>query len=342
MAPNIRLPRRAFRKTMMKVTATKVPTPQRTTTDATLRPTASPTQSYHSTDQSDADLVGDDMPATASEQSERERKRHRWRFSRSQNRVDQPQTPGTDRDHPLAGMSSRQQTASRSTMGSSTGGQARPSFQEPGPMPPPIADMTAVAPPHTHSMQSSSTDPIFSDSEREKKGPMSWIRGKLQERREKDAEKRAKTPERNRNRSESKPDLQAPTEAIPVRGKSLEQQRAMATHSQVQMGIQAPTRQVGLTHSPPGPRTPGQAFGGHSQGGQAPATQIPSQPTNIGQQSYAGQQPSAGQSHTGHHFAEQLTPGEAPRPTSAVAQNGLPVNRPQASNGAPLAQSREQ
>ncbi|KAK5746833.1 GTPase activating protein (GAP) for Rho1p [Elasticomyces elasticus] len=318
------------------------PTPQRTTTDATLRPTASPTQSYHSTDQSDADLVGDDMPATASEQSERERKRHRWRFSRSQNRVDQPQTPGTDRDHPLAGMSSRQQTASRSTMGSSTGGQARPSFQEPGPMPPPIADMTAVAPPHTHSMQSSSTDPIFSDSEREKKGPMSWIRGKLQERREKDAEKRAKTPERNRNRSESKPDLQAPTEAIPVRGKSLEQQRAMATHSQVQMGIQAPTRQVGLTHSPPGPRTPGQAFGGHSQGGQAPATQIPSQPTNIGQQSYAGQQPSAGQSHTGHHFAEQLTPGEAPRPTSAVAQNGLPVNRPQASNGAPLAQSREQ
>ncbi|KAK0855635.1 GTPase activating protein (GAP) for Rho1p [Friedmanniomyces endolithicus] len=232
-------------------TPVQTTTPQRTITDATLRPTASPTQSYHSTDQSDADLVGDDTPMTAGEQSERERKRHRFRFSRAQNKPDPPQTPGTDRDHPLAAMSARQQTASRSTMGSSnTADRSRRSFQEAIPMAPVVNSADpASALGTTASKQSSASaaaaDPvIFSDSEHEQKkgGPMSWIRGKVQERRAKEAEKRAKTPERGRGRSESKTDLgvkqrsPAPVpagavgtaEAMPVRGKSMEVQRAAA------------------------------------------------------------------------------------------------------------------
>ncbi|KAK0247830.1 hypothetical protein B0A54_16538 [Friedmanniomyces endolithicus] len=228
-------------------TPVQTTTPQRTITDATLRPTASPTQSYHSTDQSDADLVGDDTPMTAGEQTERERKRHRFRFSRPQNKPEPPQTPGSDRDHPLAAISARQQTASRSTMGSSnTADRSRRSFQEAIPMAPVVnaADPVAGTLGTTASKQSSASaaavDPvIFSDSEREQKkgGPMSWIRGKVQERRAKEAEKRAKTPERGRGRSESKTDLvveqrsPAPVgaaEALPVRGKSMDMQRAAA------------------------------------------------------------------------------------------------------------------
>ena len=37
---------------------------------------------------------------------------------------------------------------------------------------------------------------------------------------------RARTPERNRERSESRQGMTAPTEALPVRGKSIERQRA--------------------------------------------------------------------------------------------------------------------
>ena len=54
---------------------------------------------------------------------------------------------------------------------------------------------------------------------------MSWIREKMREHKEKDAEKRARTPDRNRERSESRQGMQVPTEAIPVRGKSFERQR---------------------------------------------------------------------------------------------------------------------
>ncbi|TKA83310.1 hypothetical protein B0A55_00594 [Friedmanniomyces simplex] len=334
------------------------PTPQRTTTDATLRPTTSPTQSYHSTDQSDADMVGDDTPVSAGEQSERERKRHRWRFSRTHNKLDQPQTPGTDRDrdHPLAAMSARQQTASRSTMGSSTGGQARRSFQEPTPLALATSDSTATAaaaaadtpPTHSHSMQSASStttaagggDPvIFSDSEREKKGgPMSWIRGKLQERREKEAEKRAKTPERNRGRSESKSDLQqqqqqqqqqqpqqgsggsgiggsgAATvtgagagagEAIPVRGKSSEVQRAVAATQ-----VQGQGQGLGQTADQQAPIT-GQTVSGQMSppGGQLPAARDQqTRQSPPGRLSTAGQAPAAATAAAAGPIASPFAP----------------------------------
>lgn len=314
-------------------TPVQQPTPQRSTTDATLRPTASPTQSFHSTDQSDADLVGDDMPASASEQSEREKKRHHpWRFSRSQNKLDPPQTPGNDRDHPLAAMSARQQTASRSTMGSSTGGQPRRSFQEATTLPPAVADPAAGTSAHSHSVQSPSTDPVFSDSERDKKGPMSWIRGKLQERREKDAEKRAKTPERNRHRSGSKPDLQTSTQAIPVRGSSIDQQRAAAAQPQAHYAVQPPAR-----YSPPGQaqnQSATQPAYRQSPTGQAPAGQAP-----------------VGHAHNGHSpvvhpsggpaLAGQAVTGPSPAVASTETPSVPPMDRQNVGNGTVNGQPRE-
>ncbi|KAI7605403.1 RhoGAP-domain-containing protein, partial [Hortaea werneckii] len=204
-------------------------TPQRTYTDATLRPTTSPTQSFHSTDMSDADMVGDDLPKEAVEQPEREKKRHRWRFSRSQNKLDQPQTPGERNTNPLGTMSPREQATSRSTIGSGSGSQPsqpRRSFQEPAPLPHAGTEPASGSGTQPHQgIVSSGSEAVFSDSEREKKGPMSWIRGKIQERRDREAERRAKTPERTRERSESKQDVLSPAESMPTRGKSMDQQR---------------------------------------------------------------------------------------------------------------------
>lgn len=272
-------------------------TPQRTYTDATLRPTTSPTQSYHSnTDMSDADMVGDDMPHESAEQQQ-PKKRHRWRFSRSQNKLDQlPQTPtGTgNTGNPLGTMSPREQATSRSTVGSSAGasqGRAeRRSIQEAVlPLAGPVGTADAAQAQTAGTMPSQPLQPaatdsaVFSDSERERKGPMSWIRGKLNERKEKEAEKRAKTPERHRERGESKQDLR---EAMPVRGKSFEQQRLGSSAStaghQATAGPQAGTAghasgvspavaaQVSAAAAPAQGSPAGRALNGHGHGeGQA-------------------------------------------------------------------------
>lgn len=198
-------------------------TPQRNPTDATLRPTISPSNSFHShtdmshTDMSDADMVGDDMPAPSEEQPEK-KKRHRWRFSRSQNKIEEPSTPG----NPLGTMTARDQATSRSTIGSG-GSLPRKSLQEPRPM----GTITTDPAPGTPAQQiqpSYTSDTVFSDSERERKGPMSWLRNKL-DRKERDFEKRSSTPERGHERSRSKQDLQS-AEVMPVREKSFEQQRS--------------------------------------------------------------------------------------------------------------------
>lgn len=201
-------------------------TPQRNPTDATLRPTSSPTHSYQSTDLSDADLVGDDQPASTENAPDKEKKKHRWRFSKSQNKLDQgqPQPPGSS--NPLGTMSPREVATSKSTISSFAGGQPRKSFQEPMPLAASVSDSAAGTPAPSQQTPSGSTDPVFSDSERERRGPMSWIRGKIQERKDKEAEKRAQTPDRGRDRSESKQDLQIRGETMPVRGKSFEQQRS--------------------------------------------------------------------------------------------------------------------
>ncbi|KAI6875268.1 hypothetical protein KC334_g18348 [Hortaea werneckii] len=126
-------------------------------------------------------------------------------------------------------MSPREQATSRSTIGSGSGSQPsqpRRSFQEPAPLPHAGTDPAPGLSTQPHQgIVSSGSEAVFSDSEREKKGPMSWIRGKIQERRDREAERRAKTPERTRDRSESKQDVLSPAESMPTRGKSMEQQR---------------------------------------------------------------------------------------------------------------------
>ncbi|KAF2169881.1 hypothetical protein M409DRAFT_64861 [Zasmidium cellare ATCC 36951] len=192
-------------------------TPYRYPTETTLRPTVSPSHSFQShTDTSDADMVGDDMPAQ-SEEEPKEKKRHRWRFSRTQNKLEQPSTPGNP-------MSAKEHATSRSTIGSG-GSQPRKSFQEPAPL-----GSVSTDPVIGGVQPSATSDTVFSDSERERRGPMSWLKNKLQERKEKDSERRSHTPERGHERSKSRQDVQlSANEGLPVRGKSFEQPRVVST-----------------------------------------------------------------------------------------------------------------
>jgi hypothetical protein len=204
-------------------------TPQRMPTDATLRPTISPSHSFNShtdhshtdvTDQSDADMVGDDMPTPGAESERRERRRHRWRFSRSQNKMDQPTSPPPHAG-PLGMMSPKDQAMSRSTIGSSNASASQPrrSFQEPVPLRGSMTD-TNNTPTQTPGPHSGANDSgVFSDSERERRGPMGWIRGKIQERKERDAERRTRTPERNQSSGNGRQEFGTPShmDSLPER-----------------------------------------------------------------------------------------------------------------------------
>lgn len=212
------------------LTSPPADTQRRVSGDDTLRPTVSPSHSFNSAMESDADMVGDDLPKEQTAQPEKEKKKHRWRFSRTQNKLDS--TPQAS-PNPLGTMTAQDQTTSRSTVGSTgVAAQPRRSFQDPQPLAPAATDPSIAgssagfgSPPM--GPQYSGTDPVFSDSEREKKsGPMSWLRGKFKDGKDKEKEKedkRARTPERNRG---SRQDLTIPPqETTPVRGKSFEQQR---------------------------------------------------------------------------------------------------------------------
>lgn len=184
-------------------TSPRLATPVRTHTDATLRPTVSPSHSYHShtsvTDTSDADY-----PEPARGPTAKSEKKHRWRFSQPVGRSDQS-APSTPVQSNIGSLASAEQQ-SKSTIGSSSYGGSRPrrSFQEP---------------------RSVNTDPetVLSDSEERKKGPMSWIRGKLAERNERkerdaDNQKRAVSPNKvSREVNASRQSL-----ALASRGKSME------------------------------------------------------------------------------------------------------------------------
>ncbi|WPH02679.1 Hypothetical protein R9X50_00554500 [Acrodontium crateriforme] len=230
-------------------------TPQRNPTDTTLRPTASPPHSFHSqTDMSDADFAGDEQPA---ELDRTEKKRNRWRFSRSQNtmNVDSPGPAGLG--SPIGNMTANEQ-ASKSTIGSAVNPKRR-SFQDahlitPVAADPATTDEAVGTPSPVQTVQPSNTDPVFSDSERERKGPMSWIRGKLQERKEKDAEKRNRTPDRNRGerheRQESKQDLRLPIEsAMPVREKPVEAANHAAVEPQINVQPASPPESAHMTEA---------------------------------------------------------------------------------------------
>ncbi|KAI7164446.1 hypothetical protein KC316_g18156 [Hortaea werneckii] len=148
-------------------------------------------------------------------------------------------------------MSPREHATSRSTIGSGSGSQPRVSTQ-----------------PH-QGIVSSGSEAVFSDSEREKKGPMSWIRGKIQERRDREAERRAKTPERTRDRSESKQDVLSPAESMPTRGKSMEQQRPETAVPEASGAGQTQPAQTTQPTSVPAVAAPS-----------VPAGQVPADPTS--------------------------------------------------------------
>jgi len=202
--------------------------PHRTPTDATLKPTISPSHSFNShtdvTDQSDADMVGDDMPTPGAEFEQRERRRHRWRFSRTQNRIDPPTSPPPP-GGPLGMMSPKEQAMSRSTIGSSSASASQPrrSFQEPVPLGSTATDPNITpTPTQTAGQHGGASDSgVFSDSERERKGPMGWIRGKIQERKERDAERRTRTPERSQSSANGRQDFGTPVhmDALPERSR---------------------------------------------------------------------------------------------------------------------------
>lgn len=248
----------------VQTTPATLQAPQPTPPRNRIRPSVSPSHSYHSTtDASDVDFGGDDLPKDEqTEQPDQERKRHRWRFSRSQNKLEQP----SPQQNALGTMPPRDQTGSRSTMSSNTPMQPRKSFQEPTPVTPSAIDAAMGGPTPAMTFSSSSTEPVFSDSEREKKsGPMSWIRGKMRDRKDKDEEKRAKTPERGREPPPSRHDLQPPVEAMPARGPSFEQQRTLSAvpapvsvtpaPAPTPVGVVAPPAPVDLPAAPPEARS---------------------------------------------------------------------------------------
>jgi len=68
---------------------------------------------------------------------------------------------------------------------------------------------------------------VFSDSERERRGPMGWIRGKIQERKERDAERRTRTPERNQSSANGRQDFGTPVNIDSIN----ERHRDMASSS---------------------------------------------------------------------------------------------------------------
>jgi hypothetical protein len=151
------------------------------------------------------------MPTPGAESERRERRRHRWRFSRSQNKMDQPTSPPPHAG-PLGMMSPKEQAMSRSTIGSSNASASQPrrSFQEPVPLRGSMTD-TNNTPTQTPGPHGGANDSgVFSDSERERRGPMGWIRGKLQERKDRDAERRTRTPERNQSSANGRQEFGTP------------------------------------------------------------------------------------------------------------------------------------
>lgn len=170
-------------------TSPRLVAPQRTTTDSTLRPTVSPSHSYTShtshdmTDHSDADYATDATHGSTS-QAEAAQKKRRWRISQNaavRNKERGAIEQGGQQN--LGNLAGAEH--SKSTVGSSGAGNRPPrrSFEPSGPV---------------HAM----TEPegLLSDSDVDgrKKGPMSWIRGKIAERKERQDEKlRARSPNKN-------------------------------------------------------------------------------------------------------------------------------------------------
>jgi hypothetical protein len=187
-------------------TSPRFMTPQRTETDATLRPTVSPAHSFHSTDVTDVTDASDvDHHEQFQSSAEKPEKKRRWRFSRQAE-----DREGVDRARTNSNLGNTYSAdQSKSTISSSSGGQPRRSFQD------------------SHVM--SDPESMLSDSDN-KKGPMSWIRSKLNERKERDAERRARSPIKvlKEEYNGSRQSFTAPTS----KGKSLELSRQRSPTAQ--------------------------------------------------------------------------------------------------------------
>lgn len=191
--------------------------------DATLHPTRSPPQSVDShssvTDQSDFDQMD-----TSATQTDKKEKRHRWRLSSSHKSQDRsnigPAVSGSDLGS----------NAGAAFSSSSIGSSHRPRKS--------ITDDVQQLSTVPSSTGLTTTSPITGidtglgrdkevSPEGEKKGPIGWLKAKVQqakeERKEREAEKdRAKSPPRNgADKAESRASLTAVAqESLPVRGRS--------------------------------------------------------------------------------------------------------------------------
>jgi hypothetical protein len=187
-------------------TSPRFMTPQRTETDATLRPPVSPAHSFHSTDVTDVTDASDvDHQEQFQSSAEKPEKKRRWRFSRQAE-----DRESTDRARANSNLGSTHGAdQSKSTISSTSGGQPRRSFQD------------------SHVM--SDPESMLSDSDN-KKGPMSWIRSKLNERKEREAERRARSPIKvlKEEHNGSRQSVNAPTSS----GKSFELSRQRSPGAQ--------------------------------------------------------------------------------------------------------------
>lgn len=192
-------------------------TPSRRPTDLVSDSAASPPTSHHShasvTDVSDADFADEGQAGSEG------RRHHRW-FS-------QPKARGTSTNGGSIGMKSGSEH-SRSRVNSTSTNKALQSSRE-------------LSPPNTESA-TSPPEHVTSDNEEKKKGPMSWIRGKLAERKEKDAVERgtkaspSKREGSSSRQSHSTAGLES-TISSSTRGKSIEVPRQAS--SQLSTGISA-------------------------------------------------------------------------------------------------------
>ncbi|GAM87800.1 hypothetical protein ANO11243_058280 [Dothideomycetidae sp. 11243] len=183
-------------------------TPQQRIVSDSLRP-GSPHQSVQSrtsvTDVSDTEFLDDQATA------ERSEKKKRWRFSHSAKSRQNDGGTDTPKSTPPMPALSTGGSAMNSPDVSRAGSGASP-FQSPSTIPHPSTN---------DSLSTENSGPL-SESDEKKKGPMSWIRGKLQERKEKDVEKRAKSPSTG-SQHESRRSLQVNQDPLAeTDGKSLE------------------------------------------------------------------------------------------------------------------------
>lgn len=148
-------------------------------------PAASSTvvEAHTTRDVSDTDTADDDMLYESADQPKREKKRY-WPSTRMQNKLNESQTLLSS--SPLSTTPRKGQVASRISK-HSRDRQPQSSFEGPAPVVPLTIDPADNMPMPTQALQTPTVEPSSFDSEIEKKGFASWIRGKVKQQKHKDA-----------------------------------------------------------------------------------------------------------------------------------------------------------